>query len=156
MTQVLQKGISFWRQYFINLLCEKLPSRIKRLIFLSSIMGVVERVDTPDQEMLSKLNTVLKLAHKNDALLFPMYIHSWLWKNCQVKDCINIDGRQVQITSLTHTLIPQSSFGTIAEYLISKAPKWIIYDSTQAIAKDLQLMFDSFSNPESQFSRFHH
>ncbi len=141
MTAALAKKAPFWRQFMSRFLMDHVPSRIKRLIFLSSIIGVIEHVETPDQEMLNKLNTVLKLAHNNEAMALPIHIHSWLWKDCDLESSFNVEGKELNITSIASANLNKSGFLKVAEYLISKAPEWIIYDSEQAIAKDLEIVF---------------
>lgn len=145
MTAALYKKAPFWHQFFSRFLTDHVPSRIKRLIFLSSIIGMIKKVETPDQEMLNKLNDVLKLAHNNEAMALPIHIHSWLWKNCDLNTSIKIDGKDLSITNIAEANLGRNSLIQVAEYLVSKAPEWIVYGSEHAIAKDLELVFKNVS-----------
>lgn len=145
MSTDLSYKASFWGQIFSRFLMEHIPSRIKRLIFLSSIIGMIERVETPDQEMLNKLNEVLKLAHNNEAMVLPFHIHSWLWKKCDPEASIEVNGQNICMINIANANLGKTGFLQVAEYLISKAPEWIVYDSNQVIAKDLELVFKNIT-----------
>lgn len=137
------KGPSFWSRLINRYLTKKFSLRFKRMIFISSVLGLLENIQTPDKEMMSKLNDILKLAHNNDAIAFPMYIHSFLWRNCDTETCLPIDGRQVPLTELSGSNMTVANYHALARYLINSAPRWMIYGSEQTIAKDLELLFKS-------------
>ena len=137
------KGLGFWSRLINRYLTRKFSLRFKRMIFLSSVLGLLENIQTPDKEMMSKLNEILKLAHNNDAIAFPMYIRSFLWRNCDVETCLSVDGRQVPLTELSGSRMTTANYLALARYLINSAPKWMVYGSEQAVAQDLEILFKS-------------
>ncbi len=147
-SQGMHRQDAFWLRTIRQFLSERISARIKRLIFLSSVFGLVGNVNNPSKDTMSKLNTVLKLAHNNDAIAFPMYIHSWLWRNCDPNLKVQIDGETVSLADLLRNVTEAtdmtwqgSQFKLLAEYLTQIAPQWIVYGPTQMIAKDLEVLF---------------
>lgn len=132
---------SFFKRHLTKFLCEYVPWRIKRLIFLSSVIGFIEGIREPDKEYVQKLNEILKLAHHDDAIALPMYIHSWLWKKCDDEVSIEINGVDAKVTDLAKIQIPPLYFSKIASFLISNAPAWIVYGNVETVAKDLEILF---------------
>lgn len=137
------KRPSFWARHISPFLSQKISARVKRMVFLSSVVGLLENITTPDKEMLEKLNAVLKLAHNQDAIALPIYVHSWLWKECDVNTCVEIDGQSVPLFKLLETKMSGEGFKKVAAYLMNIAPNWMVYGSEQVIAKDLELLFDN-------------
>lgn len=151
-THLPERRRSFWMQKIGNFLCQRISGRVKRLIFLSSVFGLIENVSAPSKDTLSKLNKVLRLAHNNDAIAFPIYIHSWLWSNCEPTRKVLIDDSEVSLTELLSDINECSLrethagvFNKLAKYLSNIAPEWIVYGPTQMIAKDLEVLFKKCS-----------
>lgn len=130
-----------------NTLDRRIPRRFKRLIFLSSVLGVIKGLKKPDADAIDKLNRALHIAHNKDAMLFPMQIHSWIWRDRLESLDIELDDRIVSVTTLSQTKLDNSDFFRIALYFIEHAPKWLIYGSIRQIAADLQTMFRNFFMP---------
>ena len=124
-----------------RLLKKKLSYRLKRMIFLSSVLGLVENIQHPDNELLSKLNSVLKLAHDKQALKFPIMIHSWIWRR-QKDNVIYLDGRAVPISELVNLHEGDVDFDQIAAYLFNAAPDWVVYSKFPTVSEDLRKLFD--------------
>lgn len=143
---------SFWMKKLGNFLCQRISGRVKRLIFLSSVFGLIENINAPSKDTIQKLNTVLKLAHNNDAVAFPIYIHSWLWSNCEPNRRVLIDNSEVSLSELLSDISEMdfqeeqtTVFNKLAKYLSNIAPEWIVYGPTQMIAKDLEVLFKKCS-----------
>lgn len=128
--------LSLWKRIkycFLN----RLSNRMKRLIFLSSFFGYTKPVDTLSTETMVKLNTVLALAHNVDAIEFPVVIRTWLW-NHEIDDGIVIEDRCILLTEFYKQSFTFSDFSRIADFLMSKAPDWMVYGTRDIIAQDLQ------------------
>jgi hypothetical protein len=112
------------------------------MIFLSSALGLIENINNPDNEMLIKLNKVLRLAHDKNAIKFPMAIHSWLWKRRINDQFITVDGKQILYRDLIDSANAEAiDFSKVAKSLIDIAPPWTVYSRLPTIAKDLEVMF---------------
>lgn len=134
---------SFWSRIISRYLSRKFSMRLKRMIFLSSVLGLLEDIQKPDKEMMSKLNDILKLAHHKDAIAFPFYIHSYLWRNCNTDICLSVGGQQIPLTELSGSSMTTTNYLTLARYLIKSAPRWMIYGSEYTVAHDLEVLFKS-------------
>lgn len=138
---------SFLKRLLCSTLDRHTPRRFKRLIFLSSVIGVVKGMKSPDEGAIEKLNEVLRIAYNKNAMQFPMQVHSWIWNDRLRTLDIELEDRIVSVTTLTQTKLDEQDFIHIAHYFIDNAPKWLIYGSIRQIAKDLETLFRNFFMP---------
>lgn len=135
------KGPSFWTRLITRYFNHRFSTHFKRMIFLASVVGLLENIHSPDKAMMAKLNEVLKLAHHNDAIALPILIHSYLWRNCDTGTCLPVNGQLVPLTELTGSKMSAVNYRALARYLIGSAPRWMVYGSEQRIAEDLEMLF---------------
>lgn len=135
------KGPSFWTRLITRYFNYQFSTHFKRMIFLASVVGLLEDIKSPDKATLAKLNNVLKLAHHNDAIALPILIHSYLWKNCDTDTCLPVNGKLTPLSELSGSEMSASNYRALARYLIASAPRWMVYGSEQAIAEDLEKLF---------------
>lgn len=140
LTMSHHQGQSFLRKHLSKFLMHKVSPRIKRLIFLSSVFSLFENTTTASDATLTKLNSVLKLAHNQDAIAFPMYIRSWLWNECEPQKKILVNGEELSLGELLQQQRTPEVLEKIAAYLMSIAPSWIVYSDNKSIAKDLDIL----------------
>lgn len=130
---------SLWGRIKHHVLNYKLSNRIKRLIFLSSFFGYIKRDDGLSIETMVKLNSVLTLAHNVNAMEFPILIRTWLWDH-ELEEGIKLGDRYIVLSEFYKNTFSRSDFDGIADFLISKAPSWMIYGPRETISKDLECL----------------
>jgi hypothetical protein len=135
------------QRLLIMTLRKYVPRRFKRMIFLSSIVGAVKDIKNPDKATLDKLNHLLHLAHNNNAIAFPMYIHSWLWKQPICTQRIQLQSTEVSIKDIGKSVLNRLDVVCLAKYFIENAPLWLIYSTDRLIAKDLEIAIRDFIQP---------
>lgn len=135
------KGPSFWSRLITRYFNQRFSTQFKRMIFLASVVGLLENIHSPDKAMMAKLNEVLKLAHHNDAIALPILIHSYLWRNCDKDTCLPVNGHLTPLMELSGSEMSASNYRALARYLMGSAPRWMVYGSEQRIAEDLEKMF---------------
>lgn len=114
--------------------------RYKRMLFISSVYAVFTNMYHPSKEFLQKFNDILQLAHTPNALEFPMMIAIHLWHRLITDPYMTLGGRQVNLIDYwKNTYLSFSSYLLIADDLITRCPKWMVYDNSTNIAKDLQI-----------------
>lgn len=135
------KRPSFWTRLITRYFNKRFSTNFKRMIFLASVVGLLEDIKSPDKALMAKLNSVLKLAHNNDAIALPILIHSYLWKNCDTDTFLPVNGKMIPLSEISRSEMSASNYRALARYLISSAPRWMVYGSEQTIASDLENMF---------------
>jgi hypothetical protein len=135
-----QPNVGFFIRLFYNLLENKLPRRFKRLIYVSSILGLIKQMRDPDMAMVKKLNDTFKLAQHPDAFAFPMYIKSVIWKGMIDEAVIIHNNEEVSIGNLIEKDLSTKDYAVIGEHFASKAPKWLKYGSFELMVNDIIML----------------
>lgn len=127
-----------------------LPTKTKRLIFLSSVVASIENVTNPDKELLSKLNELLCLSHEKEAINLPMYVHGILWKNeiksIKCPSCFDGIGSVCDVKEMQLT---KPQIRALSNVIINKTPPWMIYGTRKEIRDDLSIVFQNLKNIEN-------
>ena len=115
----------------------RLSCRIKRMIFLSSLLGFTKCKDLPSIDTIIKINEVLGLAHDVEAIKLPIFIRTWLW-NHEFDEEITVSNRRILLSQFYDIQLSRNEFERLADYIISKAPDWLIYAGKDTICNDLE------------------
>lgn len=122
-------------QYLVN----RLPSHLKRIIFLASITAVAKDVKEADDEFISKLNELMQLSNSgNNALKLPIYINKLIWSH---KECI-----QEELDALTSPVCDPQSRQHCVDRINQFTPSWLKYADQDTIIGDLNKLFQSDNN----------
>ena len=119
------------RRIIGHLMGNKLPLRIKRLIFISSVFGNTTK-ETVNTETLKRLNLVMQLASSENALGFPVLLSHAIWRG---KDVVYVNAEDILNSE------KQSDFSKYIKQIVSSAPSWLKYDSEAGMEQDLKQMF---------------
>ena len=130
--------------YIKNLMKDILPRRIKRLIYLSSILGVIEHVQKdPDLELIEKLNDILKLADNANSYRLPIYVKSLIWKNLNYVPVVGSESGFVPITELHVQNMSNSQKHVLADFFSFRCPEWLAYGSKKLMESDVLSLIDN-------------
>ena len=139
-TLKLKKHSGFFSRSFLKLLENNLPRRFKRLIYVSSILGLIQQMQDPDMILITKLNNVFKIAHHPDAFAFPMYIKSVIWKNTMF-DVVHIgNDKEVAVCDLVNHELSNRECAAIGEYFANNAPSWLKYGAIDTMVNDIVML----------------
>lgn len=116
------------------------PKRFKRLIYISSIIAIIKQIREPDHILIAKLNDIFKIARYPDAMIFPMYIKSFIWRDLKADNIININGKCVLVSDIECNCISETDYEAIAKYFNSIAPGWLKYGSEKLMIYDVVLL----------------
>jgi hypothetical protein len=144
----IKKG-GFISNYFKRVMTDKLPRRLKRLIYISSIMGLIQQVKEPDMSLVNKLNEVFKIAKHPDAFIFPMYIKSIIWRDAVSVAILAEDNRTINIGNIVQCDLTTRDCKTIGEHFAANAPSWLKYGSEALMINDVITLV-------SQLKKFDH
>jgi hypothetical protein len=119
---------------FISFSIRFLPARMKRLMYLASLTAIAKGTKIPEEQMMSKLNTLLNLSTTGDAALkLPIYISQLIWSNKEVfKNDIEV---------LTKAPGQTESAKESASRIIDATPTWFKYGDKQTVMHDILEIF---------------
>ena len=117
----------------------RLPRNFKRMVYVSSILGLLMDNDRPDRRLIQKLNEIIELARDTKACEFPIYIRSAIWEN--LDKSLKIDDQQtIAFTEVLRSDLTTDVCKAIGVQLASKVPAWLSYGSTAIMANDVILL----------------
>jgi hypothetical protein len=115
-----------------------LPDRMKRIMYLASLMAIAKDSNIPEEKLISKLNKVLKLSTTNDAALkLPIFLSQLIWSNETVF--------KADIETLTNCDSTDALAIESADRITSSIPSWFTYSSHSNMSKDLIALFSKES-----------
>jgi hypothetical protein len=130
----------YFSKMFAKILENKLPRSFKRLIYVSSILGLIQKMRDPDMVLVGKLNEVFKLAEYPDAFAFPMYIKSVIWKNASTEQICFENGEQIDVGDLIKKDLTAIQCTAIGRHFASQAPSWLKYGSMDLMVNDIVML----------------
>ena len=122
----------------IRIIITWLPARMKRMVFLASLTAIAKGSNIPEEMLLSKLNTVLKLSTTGDSSLkLPIHIGKLIWadKTVYTKD----------IQTLTHCEGSEQAAVNSAEHIAATIPSWFKYGEKKDLVQDIMALFKADS-----------
>jgi len=130
----------FVRKHLENFAEKKLSDKIKRLIFISSVFGLIKQIKEPDDFLVSKLNEVFIIAKFPDAVMFPMYIKNLIWHELYNMPIV-LENKTLNIIGCGNVNINHSDELAIANYIVNHSPKWLRYANIEAMKEDILTLF---------------
>lgn len=135
-----------WLKASLNrLLYKALPRRIRRLVFIASVVGYLhDSVNVPDA-LIDKLNRLLNLAHDPNAIRFPIVIHNVIWRSLKE---VSLAEHGIVASSLKEyikNLKTEEEISQLADLLIENAPCWTLYEKPEVIEKELKVLLHAIS-----------
>lgn len=134
-------------RYFYRLIEQKLPRRVKRLIYISSILGLIQQVKEPDMRLVDKINRVFKVANSPEAYRFPVYIKGVIWRGMCAD--ITVGDKKVTICSLKDTVLDQEEQLRVGNYFALQAPDWLKYGSMDLMVQDVLVLIGQLKKHQS-------
>lgn len=150
-TSSVREGGFIYNQ--VSVLFNKLFSRrMKRLVFISSIVGLVYKVKDPDIKVISKLNAILDLANSPQAMELPYLVKSVIWKDKDL-NILGHDGKAIHIEDVKNFEMDSTDIDNLSTQVVSQTPWWLKYSSTEVMCSDLKTLFKQIRNsPQPSFA----
>lgn len=121
------------------LLSRVLPPKVKRMVFISSLAAYIKQLDEVDDYMADQLNLILGLTDDSRNLRLPMHFSTSLWKGSD-KELLET-AHCSRISDLTLRGLTLSESRKVANIIISRAPKWLIYTSKTKLREEIYKLF---------------
>lgn len=140
---------------WMSFLEEFLPTKIKRMIFLSSLLAYIQGTKSPDQHLVQKLNHLLKLSNNDKSAMVPPLLNEKIWGGI-VSRTEPLGRSGLVLSDLSEikdykVFTYQSRF--ISDRIIRRTPNWLRYGSNKQIKEDLIVFFNNLHQFSTNCSR---
>lgn len=125
-----------------KLLNSILPNRIKRLLFISSFIAHIKKIDKPTTQLTEKINTLFNLSNDSRSICFPMRIEKHIWANIELDELFSAKN----IVTVSEITKSKSQARIISEEIVRRMPNWLRYGSNTAIKSDLVAVLINIDN----------
>jgi hypothetical protein len=119
----------------ILLLSVLVPTKIKRITYLTTLHAQLVQGGVFQQELLSKVNQTLQITRDDNAMLLPASIHHRLWDDAQIRPLF----KGADFTQ--SVCLPFEEAKRISEELVDMSPKWLRYSGYQDMVVDTLKLF---------------
>lgn len=126
----------FFKRVLSDFVASKLGARYKRMIFMSSIYGLIQQVKDPDLALVQKLNDVLKLSHYPEAFQLPIKVKSLIWTDCK-EGYIDTGMDMISFSEIKGKELPVEKCRFVARYFSNRAPNWLRYATPETMEDDV-------------------
>lgn len=132
---------NFFTRYLDNVLCEYLPSKLKRMFYVVSVMSVITKDRSPCAGILRVIARPLRLGYDTTMMMFPAYISSSIWKNLDADKLLTIPvGYSADLCT-----VPEKELWVTGMVFAKHCPDWLQYGSTQLMASDVHDLLSTLS-----------
>jgi hypothetical protein len=138
---------TFNESLITRLIGKVLPDRMKRIIFVSSLVAHINDCKNPDKELLSKINTLLTLSGERGALVLPMKMHSQIWDKVELIEVFTSKNIPIDdIHQIAEYKFVKNQARLVSEELVKRTPRWLRYASNTQMRSDLIKVFNNMEN----------
>jgi len=130
---------SFVKRWLCQTVSETLPRRVKRLMYVASVLGVVIQNKAPDPSLLEPLNKELKLALNAPGLMFPIYIYGFIWKGKEDRT-VELSTGKTKVTSVRIPEATDMDLWKLSAFFSRNVRSCLQYGSHELMAADVYEM----------------
>lgn len=120
-------GNSFFGRFLTRKAAELIPSKLKRMIYIGSCLGLILKTKSPSLDLLSKLNSPLRLANRPEAILAGVYVWDQIWDDAEL---LNMDVGTIREMG-------DDSRWQLSYLFAAHCPVWLNYGTDQLLVSDL-------------------
>lgn len=119
---------------------KRLPRNFKRMIYISSVVGLIFNRDDPDMAIIEKLNEIIHLARDVKTCQFPMHIRSAIWKKLDSASLDMGQGNKISIGEILSQPLDADRCAMLGQQFASNSPNWLNYGSKAIMANDIVIL----------------
>ncbi len=114
-----------------------LPTRLRRMLYVGSFAGMVLHIRNPDLKLISKMNDVLRLAHRPSGWIPPFMVSSVVWHHCK-DDSVRLSTGEKPISQVAlNEALSDNDCWRIGLFAARNCPESLRYGSDQVMAADI-------------------
>lgn len=116
-----------------------LPAKTKRMILLSSLLAYIQGTKSPDQQLVCKLNHLLKLSNNDKSIMVPPLLNERIWGDVVSRtEPLSKDGFMLsELSEIKDFKVFSYRSRFISDRIIRRTPSWLRYGSNKQIREDL-------------------
>ena len=123
----------------LSVLGKIFPVRIKRLMFVFSVLGFVDEAIEDDLSLIDQLNGLLRLPKSPDVCKASMQVKHAIWKDA----AINFEYMDLHRPPHARRAVLGQDRDRMVSFFIDNCPKWLHYgDKTNDMRRDLTRLFE--------------
>ena len=115
---------------------EILPARVKRMMFVTTITGLMRQITDPNEELIARLNDVFKAVHYQGTISATMRVKAIIWR--KINPTVELNGRSVTIAGMDKMVLTDEETEQVASYFASNVPSWMRYGSRELMIHDVK------------------
>lgn len=120
-----------------------LPSRFKRLMFVFSVLGYIDRAIEEDMALVRQLNGLLRMPKSPQVCQVSLQIKDAIWKGTG----INFEYMDLHRPPEARTAGLSTDRDVMVSFFIEHCPKWLRYgDGKDDMRRDLNNLFKAVSD----------
>jgi hypothetical protein len=120
-----------------------LPGMFKRLMYISSLLSVIDVQPTSDQALARKLNDIFQLGKNPSAVTDTMFVKEVLWKEFAHEKSFTYHGKSFNLDQFKSGNYTASDLDSMARHLIETTPQWIKYANEDVMRYDIKKLVRS-------------
>ena len=139
---------SFVSRKWVEFLDGFLPRRVKRMIFLSSLLAYIQGNHKPDEELVNKLNQLLHLSNSAKSAMVPPLLNERIWADVvsRTEPVGNTGIVLAKLSEMPRATIVTSQARILSDNIIRKSPQWLRYGTTNQMRADLVKLLVNVNN----------
>lgn len=133
-----------------------IPSKTKRLIFISTILAAIKDINEPDEKLIHRLNNLLNIADRDKAMVLPMYFGIKFWnKKLPYGITINsLPNKHFTLKDIDNKNLTLAQLRIVGNTVIHNTPDWLRYGSRRSMRTDLLSLFSLLPKIENNTFMF--
>lgn len=158
--EIPKKKLTF-KQKFVKFLFKKVPKRFKRIVFISSIMGIIEQSRDANMELVNKVNEIFQLAKDPKTFMLPVHFNSVIWTDITADSVLGEDSEhrevcKICLKDINDRILSHEECEAIGRHFAKNVPDWLKYGSFELMVSDvIRLLREmaSFKNSKRQIEK---
>ena len=139
LSHLNERGYGLLSRLFFKVIGSRLPKQAKRLIFLASLLAMIEDINDPSDIIIQKLGQLFDLHSDGPKpIKFVMVVHESIWEKTLFSQpetrC------KVSFKSLFQSKLEHKEIKDLAEYFYRSTPNWLKYGSKNLMINDLRTL----------------
>ena len=107
------------------------------MLYVGSFAGMVLHIRNPDVKLISKMNDVLRLAHRPSGWIPPFMVSSVVWQHCK-DDSVRLSTGEKPISKVAlNEDLSDNDCWRIGLFAARNCPESLRYGSDQVMAADI-------------------
>lgn len=126
---------------------ERVPRLIKRKFLMISAFALFKNIDTPSDEVFKTVKNLFKVK-QDPFILVALRLKSYTWKEIGVNGMI-VNNRVIYMDDIDYRSMSEQEKMNLADAVIERTPKWLIYGSKELLRHDLSAVLDSICRKDN-------